>query len=959
MLRKDYTKAKLNPDKPIELTSEDDKLSFNKIVDSVIDLLKLPERPFTFGLFGKWGTGKSTILGEVEKRLDGEDYYVVTFDAWKYEGDALRRSFLISIADQLNAKIKPRAILPDEKVLSDELVEALKENTYKDKSEPQVRPNISFLKLSLFIGGFFLLLAAEIALTVNVSDPKNNFIKISPLLLAFVMGLAAFIVNAVSPSSIGKLLVKEINIGTDKLSSPEEFYEEFLNILKEIKGKTLLVIIDNLDRTQKEATVELLGTIKTFLNSDRGKEDVIFLVASDHKAIKRHIKEVYSSNKDDAYEAEEFIKKFFNAVIEIPPFISSEYRAYLIDLLDQSGIEALKLHKENMISIISAGYPDNPRGAKQFVNSLVVYLVMLSSIGHKAGIEQEFIENNLNFIASLLVIRDRFDEVYDDIQEQSLQYEHSWDEIKKSMPLVYTTDEASNSKRRDFKIFYDSVESWVSPESDSLKWFFNMRRSAEEQKLPNWDAFVSSVDKKDQEQAIKYLQEFSGESNTLNILLEQHIRNIKNETSRWTSFCAVFLGYLTRTNPTAVPKLQGAVRETFRFFPKAEELAKFTNQISCRVLIELLSSSFVTTAESAKVRTAINGYLRSGGASDDAVLEIVQAEAASKIINASTVKAISAFTRSNESFYEAAVLLNSLVQLDARQEFISSEATRKVVQSLMEANLSDDSLLFAKLSFVKASRFVDKYIADRYVELMTWLQNGGNDQNRSKSSIFLYDFLRLADSVSDVLEAPNIQNITQYVMSWYQQNTANYAVNRNYAALLALLSHAEGNAYTQNARELVRQFVGEADVDDLVFLLEKLEPTDQNRTLVLPKLYERILRETSLFNTIGAYRSKWLSQGLSDLAAYLVINSTSLASEEQFINAINLSKDIIDRIDDDSTDYEEKLYEALDDAVDKFTDAVSSYVYKVNDNILQGHHDWQLRLKRKIREIRDQEKEEG
>ncbi|MYH40389.1 MAG: hypothetical protein F4150_01075, partial [Chloroflexi bacterium] len=48
----------------------------------------------TIGLEGRWGSGKSTIVGLLERRLTGPDSLVFVFDAWAHEGDPLRRSFL-------------------------------------------------------------------------------------------------------------------------------------------------------------------------------------------------------------------------------------------------------------------------------------------------------------------------------------------------------------------------------------------------------------------------------------------------------------------------------------------------------------------------------------------------------------------------------------------------------------------------------------------------------------------------------------------------------------------------------------------------------------------------------------------------------------------------------------------------------------------------------------------------
>jgi predicted AAA+ superfamily ATPase len=60
------------------------------------------ETPFTVGIFGEWGVGKSTIIAAVKDRLSEEgDVAFAYFDAWRYEDVALRREFLRDVATQL------------------------------------------------------------------------------------------------------------------------------------------------------------------------------------------------------------------------------------------------------------------------------------------------------------------------------------------------------------------------------------------------------------------------------------------------------------------------------------------------------------------------------------------------------------------------------------------------------------------------------------------------------------------------------------------------------------------------------------------------------------------------------------------------------------------------------------------------------------------------------------------
>jgi hypothetical protein len=49
--------------------------------------------PFTLGLFGDWGVGKTSIIQAIGSKLTEQDIAFVSFDVWRYEGDALRRQF--------------------------------------------------------------------------------------------------------------------------------------------------------------------------------------------------------------------------------------------------------------------------------------------------------------------------------------------------------------------------------------------------------------------------------------------------------------------------------------------------------------------------------------------------------------------------------------------------------------------------------------------------------------------------------------------------------------------------------------------------------------------------------------------------------------------------------------------------------------------------------------------------
>ena len=69
--------------------SETPLLEFNTYRDVIFDLLINSTPRFSIGIFGEWGTGKSTLMNSIEKKLEEgrKDVLTIWFNAWKYERD--------------------------------------------------------------------------------------------------------------------------------------------------------------------------------------------------------------------------------------------------------------------------------------------------------------------------------------------------------------------------------------------------------------------------------------------------------------------------------------------------------------------------------------------------------------------------------------------------------------------------------------------------------------------------------------------------------------------------------------------------------------------------------------------------------------------------------------------------------------------------------------------------------
>lgn len=98
---------KFIPDSEINLL-ENDILGTSVYVETIRRIIENSETPtpYTIGLFGSWGSGKSSIIKTLKDIYEKENKNIKIFiyDAWKYSKDDFRRSFLMGFANFLNNK---------------------------------------------------------------------------------------------------------------------------------------------------------------------------------------------------------------------------------------------------------------------------------------------------------------------------------------------------------------------------------------------------------------------------------------------------------------------------------------------------------------------------------------------------------------------------------------------------------------------------------------------------------------------------------------------------------------------------------------------------------------------------------------------------------------------------------------------------------------------------------------
>jgi predicted KAP-like P-loop ATPase len=70
----------------MSLVTVEDALDFHSYSQKLADIIINSNPRFTIGIFGGWGTGKTTLMMMIEKELrNNNEILLVWFNAWRYE----------------------------------------------------------------------------------------------------------------------------------------------------------------------------------------------------------------------------------------------------------------------------------------------------------------------------------------------------------------------------------------------------------------------------------------------------------------------------------------------------------------------------------------------------------------------------------------------------------------------------------------------------------------------------------------------------------------------------------------------------------------------------------------------------------------------------------------------------------------------------------------------------------
>lgn len=388
-----------------------DQLNFTDYRKIIGGIIKNANTPLAIGVFGPWGSGKTSLLRMLEDDVCQASLAKrrsVWFTAWKYDREeALWRALILRVLDALRPRDDKDELLPD-KVLSEKQKEMVSE---LDHLEESIYRTVEWQELGKWTMDWAKALgsttagAAEIALTfVPGGVPLVNLLK-----------SASKTITGKEPDPVTEAFSREVRtFRREQLRSIEQFATTFRNLLTKyvLPDGRLIVFIDDLDRCLPEKAVEVLEAIKLFLD----EPGCVFVIGMDRRVVERGIEIRYRHfatpegiiEADLPISGDFYLQKMIQLPFFLPPLSLEDVEKYIRDLETDVGPERIP---EPGPDIFALGLPPNPRQVKRALNVFHVLRGIADERLERGELKQPVASP---LLIKTIVIQAHFSDLYDE-----------------------------------------------------------------------------------------------------------------------------------------------------------------------------------------------------------------------------------------------------------------------------------------------------------------------------------------------------------------------------------------------------------------------------------------------------------------------------------------------------------------------------------------------------------------
>lgn len=291
--------------------AEVDYLDYNYLVQSMNNIIMDDSLlPASIGLYGDWGSGKSTLIQMSEAQLKEKNPKIecLIFNGWLFESyDDAKTAILEEILDSL---ANHKSLGKKAKITIKTLWERI------DK--------IKLGKFALKRGLNFI--SPETIVWDSISKYIEKIKNDPSLDLDGILDIQGFRED----------LAEQLNY-TDLRNDVREFQKDFAKLLEESKIDRLVVYIDELDRCRPDTILETLEAIKLFLFTGK----TAFVIGADQRHIEYAVRTKFADIEGQEIDiGKEYLEKLVQYPITIPRLDTTEAQIYISCLLLQNELPA-------------------------------------------------------------------------------------------------------------------------------------------------------------------------------------------------------------------------------------------------------------------------------------------------------------------------------------------------------------------------------------------------------------------------------------------------------------------------------------------------------------------------------------------------------------------------------------------------------------------------------------------
>ena len=291
-------------DRPVASLAEE-SLGVKDYMEALSEFVVTCETPMTISIQADWGAGKTSMMNLVKAKLEDEKIETIWFNTWQFSqfnmGDDLPISLLSQFAKKFDVEESGKLTKAFNFLKKGAKVAA---TTVADKTVPGA-------------GG---------VIDAMFDDPNMDS---SETIIVLKEELSKAVANKISST------------GSDRI----------------------VIFIDDLDRLVPEKAVELLETMKLFLDI----HGCVFVLAIDYNVVVKGLEKKFGVSVDEAKG-----KSFFDKIIQLPfnlPVAQYDVSKYFKELL-QGKFEYREKDIETFVKLANSSVGFNPRSMKRLFNSL-------------------------------------------------------------------------------------------------------------------------------------------------------------------------------------------------------------------------------------------------------------------------------------------------------------------------------------------------------------------------------------------------------------------------------------------------------------------------------------------------------------------------------------------------------------------------------------------------------------